>query len=921
MVRPVAAWVLCAGLLLAGCISESAQSLVASGKALSEKRDYRAAVVQFKSALQKDGNSLEIRHLLGKALLDAGDPTNALVELGKALDQQAPPDALRADHAKALLHTGDLKKLVAQYAETALVEPAAQASLQASMANAWGALGDRKKAENAATAALAAQPDFGPALTLQARLLASAGNTNEAIAVLEQLLAREPNQYEAWHLLGEIRWHSKRDGAAATQALKQAVAAKPTHLPSHLALVQVQLAAKDFAAAKMQVNSLRQALPNHPHATFVEAQIAFLERNYERARELVLQLLQGSPNHQGTLQLAGAIEGQSGSLAMARHYYGKVLQINPELIQARRSLAHTQLRLGQPSQALSTLQPALVRGGGGAEEHALAGEAQLLLGDSQAAETSFKRAASLAPDNVRVRTALALSALARGEASSAFSELDSLAAQGPDATADLALISARLKRNETELALAAAQNLLRKQPQNAAAAHMVGRLQLLKRDRTAARQAFEQALKIDPQYFGATASLAALDVAEQRPEQARRRFDDAIKRDPRNHLARQALAELRLSEGAPAQEVDNILADAIKANPTEASPRLLLISRLLSAQQHKDALVVAQGAAAALPNDPAILDALGRAQAESGDRGQAVATFKKLAAMDPTSGLAHVRLADVYKLNGDPQAAEASLKKALDLQPDLLPAQNSLLDLLLASNRHRDALDVGLRLQRRHPALSTGYLLEAAVHLRQRAIEPAIEAYRKGLAQVANSSELATALHKALVANKRWAEADQLAAKWSAAHPEDLAFDYQLAMAAISRGNLDAAEKGLQRLVARRPNHALALNNLAWVLVVRGKPGAVELARKATDILPGRPALMDTLAMALAADNKLPEALELQKRAVTLAPADSGLRFNLAKIAVQAGDKELARKELKALEAVGSALPLRDEVLKLLAGL
>ncbi len=912
---------LCTGLLLAGCGFDSAQTLVASGKALSEKRDYRAAVVQFKSALQKGGNSADIRHLLGKALLEAGDPAQGLVELDKALEQKPTPDWLLADHARALLQTGDLKKLTALYADTVLGDTTAQASLKASLANAWSALGERKNAETAATAALAARPDFGPALVLQARLLASGGATDEAMAVMDQLLAREPGQHEAWHMKGEILWHSRRDREGAVLALKKALESKPTHLASHLALVQVQLAAKDYAGAQAAAHGLRQALPNHPQATFVDAQVAYFERQFDRARELVLQLLKGSPNHQGTLQLAGAIEGEAGSLTMAQYYYAKALQVNPDLRLARRSLAHTQLRLGQPGQALATLQPVLLRGGGAADDLALAGQAQLLLGDPSAAQASFQRASGLAPDNVRVRTALALSALARGESSIAFAELNTLTAESPDSTADLALISARLKRQEVDQALTAAQNLLRKQPQNAAAAHTLGQVHLARRDRVAARRAFEQALQIDPRNFNATASLAALDVADKKPEQARSRFNEAIKRDPRNHLARQALADLLQSQGAPAAEVITILTDAIKASPNEAAPRLWLVGRHLAAQNHKEALVVAQDAAAALPNDTAVLDALGRAQAESGDRGQAIATFRRLASTDTTSGLAYVRLADLYRLADDLPAAEASLKKALDIQPDLLPAQHSLLELLLATNRHRDALDAALRLQKRNPALSTGYLLEAAVHQRLRAPDAAIEAYRKGLTKVPGSSELAIALHKALVATQRWPEADQLATQWSAGHRDDLAFDYQLALAAISRGNLEAAERGLLRLVARRPNHALALNNLAWVLVVRGKPGAVEHARKATELLPGRPTLMDTLAMALAANKQAPEALELQKKAVTLAPTDSGLRLNLAKIAVQTGDRDLARKELKALEAAGATLPLRDEVLKLLATL
>ncbi len=921
MGRPLAALVFSTGLLLAGCGADSPQALVASGKALIEKRDYRAAAVQFKAALQKDSSSLEARHMLGRALLESGEPANALVELVKALQQKPPPDQLLADHARALLQTGDLKKLVAVYANTTLADAAAQASLKATLASAWGALGERKKADAAATAALAAKPDFGPALALQARLLASSGSADEALAVMEQLLAREPGQPEAWHLKGEILWYNKQDRLGAIQALKKALEAKPAHLPSHLALVQVHLAGRDFMAARAQAASLRQALPNHPQATFVDAQIAFVERNFDKARELVLQLLKGSPNHQGTLQLAGAIEAQSGSLALAQNYYAKALQLNPELNMARGSLAQIQLRLGQPSLALATLQPMLLKGGGGIEALALAGEAQLQLGDTRAAEASFQRAAKLAPDNARVRTALAMSALARGDEASAFGELDSLAATGTDGTADLALVSARLKRHQYDLALKAAQNLQRKQPQSAFAAHTVGRLHLVRRDKAAARLSFEQALQIDPRYFNATSSLAALDVTEKKPKAARERFDEAIKRDPRNYLARVALAELRQLHGASADEVNRILADAIKASPTEPAPRLLLVARHAAARNHKEALVAAQEATAALPNDTAVLDALGRAQAEAGERGQAAATFKRLAGIDTTSGLAHVRLADVYKLSGDLQAAEASLKRALDIQPDLLPAQSSLLDLLLASNRHSDALEVAQKLQKRHPTLSTGYLLEAAVQMRQRAPAAAFEAYRKGLAQATNGSELATALHKALTANKRWAEADQLAARWGPAHPDDLPFEYQLSVSAITRGNLEAAEQSLLKLLARRPNHALALNNLAWVLVVRGKPGAVEYARKATEALPDRPALMDTLAMALAANKQPAEALELQKRAVTLSPTDSGLRLNLAKIAAQAGDKELARKELKALEAVGAALPLRDEVLKMLARL
>jgi cellulose synthase operon protein C len=916
--RLVALTAVISSLTLVACGSDSAKSLVASGKELSAKRDFKGAVVQYKSALQKDPKSTETRYLLGKALLDAGDPTNAVVELSKALDQNYAADDVVPALARALLLTGETKKLTTLFADTRLDDRLAIASLKSSLATAWGMQGDRERTEQAVVAAVAAKPDYGPAVILQARLMAGRGEYDKAIEVVDQLVAREPRLYEAWHLKGEILWHTKNDPKAAEVAFRKALEIERAYVPSHLALVQIPLRERDFAGAKAQSKLLRAALPKHPQTTFVDAQIAFFERDFLQARELIQQLLKGAPNHLGVLQLAGAIEGQSGSLLMAQHYFGKAVQISPDLLVARRNLAQTYLRLGQAQKALDTLQPLLTPTGVIPDAFALAGEAQLQLGDPRSAEANFLRAVKLAPDNVRVRTALALSALARGEDASGFAELESMSAKDKDTFVDMAIVSVRLKRRENDLALRAALSMAKKQPENAAVYNTIGRVQMARRDYTAARSAFEQALKLDPQLFGATASLSGLDVLEKRPEQAQARLQATIKAEPRNHLARVALAELRLTSGAPADEVTRILTEAVKASPAEPTPRLMLIERAVKARQYKDALALAQEAAAVLPNDTEVLDALGRAQAESGDRQQALGTFKRLAAADPRSGLAHVRLADVYKNSGDSAAAESALKKALEIQPELYAAQAGLMELLLNGKRNNDALDVARRMQQRRPTDPAGYLFEAAMHLRNKTPDAAIATYKTGLERTGGTSDLAVSLHKAYVAAGRNADADAWGASWMKSHPEDLAFDYQLSLAAISRSDLAGAEERLKRIVVRRPGHALALNNLAWVMTVRGKPGAVEHARRAVEIMPDRPAFMDTLAMALSATQQANEALTIQKRAVDLAPNDLGLRLNLAKIAAQAGDTVLARKELNALDAVGPTLPFREEVVKLL---
>ena len=75
-----------------------------------------------------------------------------------------------------------------------------------------------------------------------------------------------------------------------------------------------------------------------------------------------------------------------------------------------------------------------------AEALALAGEAQLQLGNASAAELLFNRAAKLAPDDPRLRTSLALMKLAHGEAAAAFAAVQ--AAQTAVMVASMTAVSA-----------------------------------------------------------------------------------------------------------------------------------------------------------------------------------------------------------------------------------------------------------------------------------------------------------------------------------------------------------------------------------------------------------------------------------------------------------------------------------------------
>ena len=126
------------------------------------------------------------------------------------------------------------------------------------------------------------------------------------------------------------------------------------------------------------------------------------------------------------------------------------------------------------------------------------------------------------------------------------------------------------------------------------------------------------------------------------------------------------------------------------------------------------------------------------------------------------------------------------------------------------------------------------------------------------------------------------------------------------------------AEARYRAVLEVQPDNAMALNNVAWLLVKQGKPGALPLAERANQLLPDRAPLLDTLATVLEAEKQLPKAIDAQKRAIVLESKDPGLVLRLAKLYIKSGEKDRARAELEVLTKLGDKFAGQSEVASLL---
>ena len=909
-----------AAALVTGCGGESEKTLLASAKTFIDNKDTKAAVIQLKNVLQKNPKSGEARYLLGKALLAGGDPVGATVELAKAQELGVADDQVAPELARAMLMTGEAGKIISQLGNVKLVDGKAAADLSTTLATAHAIQGDTDKAQQAIDDALRAQPGYAPALIVLSRLKAVANDVGGALAVLDEVLAKEPDNERAGVFRAELLLAGKKDIDGALAAYRKVLAAHPGSVASHTAVVNLLFARGKADEAKAQVALLKKEAPNHPDTLYFEAQIAFNDQDFKATRELTDRILKMLPDNVRALELAGAAEYRMKSYGLAEVLLGNALKINPNLRLSRQMLAQTYLRNNQPHKTIEVLQPLFEKGQGDGVSLALAGEAYLQMGDAKRSEAAFQAATKAAPGDARVQTSVAMAKAAQGGAAGgqALAQLEAIAAEDKTRSrADLAVISARLRQNDLPGALKAIDALQKKMPDAPLAYNLRGRVQLLKRDMAAATTSFEAALSKDPKYFPAIASLAAIELSANKPEAARKRLEDALKADPRSFQAALALAELSARTGAPVADVTRQIAEAIKLNPAEPTPRLLLVNHLLGSGDNKAALAAAQDATAALPANLNVMDALGRAQMASGDAKQALATLRKLATAQPNNAMHQVRLADANVLNKDTAEAQRNLKKALEIKPDLVAAKRGLVMLAIMDKRLQEAITISRDLQKSLPKEGIGYSLEGDVEAQRGNWDAAITAFRAGLQRGA-STELTIKLHVALVNGGKRAEADRLAGDWQKANPKDAAFIYYLGDFALQRKELVEAEAHYRQVIELQPRNALAYNNVAWLMATAGKPGAVAMAEKANALLPERAPLLDTLATALAADNQVTKAVEVQRRALARNPDDPGLRLNLAKHLLKAGEKDQARFELEALQKLGTKFGGQAEVTALM---
>ena len=893
--------------------TQTTESLLAEAQQYQQKGDVKAALIQLKNAVEKSPENGEARIALGNLELAMGDVPSAEKEFRKARSLGIPAERVLPMMGKAMAQQGKFKDILQEVTPDIAAKSAPLMSLRGEALLTTGQPGDAKAAFEQA---LAINPNSGDALLGLARLAVLAKDRDATERYINEAVTKDPKNPEVFMAQGTLlRMQNKPDEALA--AFNRTLALDPAHRTAHIEKAYIEISRGKFPAAKTEIDAAQKNAPGNLLVTYTSALYEFTQGKFSAAQEQLQRVLKVSPDHMPSVLLAGASELQLGATQQAEQHLRKYLEAAPGDTYARKLLAQVQLKNAQPADAAATLAPALKNDAADPQLLALAGESYMQVRDFNKASSYLEKAAELAPKAAGVRTSLGLSKLARGDQSGGLSDLEMATSLDPKSSrATMALVQTEMGLKHYDKALAAADALAKQEPKNPQVYNLKAAVNMVKGDIPAARTALDQALALDPTFAPAVKNMARLDLIEKKPDAAKQRYEKVLEKDKNNVEAMTSLGQLAMLQNHP-EEATSWFEKASNASPNAVNPAVTLGMHYLRTNQPAKALSLARKFQTTNAASPELLDMLGQAQVASKDLNGALETYSKMANVVPKSATPQMRLAAVHLALKNNAAATEDLKRAVELQPELVPARLAQVEMAMRSGRPDEALGIARQMQKMNDKSPVGYATEGDILLAQHKAAQAVPAYDKALG-LAKSPQLLVRSMQALNMAGKGKEAEARGNQWLKEHPNDPMITMFVAETNLARKDYPTAIRMLEAVAKQTPDNAAALNNLAYAYQQVKDPRALPTAEQAFKLASTNAGVMDTLGWMLVEQGNTSRGLPLLQKASSLAPNATEIRYHLAVGLHKSGDKQGARKQLDTLLADGKPFPQADDARALL---
>ena len=338
-----------------------------------------------------------------------------------------------------------------------------------------------------------------------------------------------------------------------------------------------------------------------------------------------------------------------------------------------------------------------------------------------------------------------------------------------------------------------------------------------------------------------------------------------------------------------------VLVPEVLAQSADLVKRLEHVAALIADNRTADAEQELSGVLRRAPNEPAALNLLGTIRAKQGRLREAELLFSRAVRVDDQFVAAHMNLAYLYTLMGQPTKAISELKEVVRLDPRNTEAVDKLARFLLAQGQIDEGIKVLEQASQSQPLSVPSLVLAGDAYLKKGNAAKAEESYQSVLDKENEDTDAVLGL--AQVAQFR-ADPDTAsrylarARKMVASSPDTL---YRFALVAMRAGFYEEANTTLQAAVKLKsddPAYFLALGN-SWLK----KPDLVdaeEAFRRALRLQPDNPQAQMYLGYTLLEQKKFPEAREWLEKSLQKDKTVPETFFYLGQLAQEQSEDERA---------------------------
>ena len=633
------------------------------GSVLYSQKNNEQALAELNRAIELNPQRVESYLSLARFFIVVNDRNKAEETFKKALSISPNSPLAHSEYGKFLVQGNRLGEAEAELNKAVEVGPTDR-NARFVLASFYLVNRQLDKAEAAFKALAGLDADKPESQTVLADFYSSVGRLDDATKIYQDTLAKSPDYLQGRYRLAEIllvRGDTQGAIAQVDEALK-----KDKHDRQALLLrARIRSQGAQTEGLKAAIEDLKDVLrqdPNSRLGLYYMAQANFGLGLADQARAFAGELDRNYPEYlPGKLMqleltlFGGDANSQRAAITLANELLGRLSKTAPD-------------RENSP-QVLGEIQ----------EKTLLArGTAQMKLKNYAAARQDFELARQIAPKDPGVYNSLALLSLEENKSDEALTAFDN--ALQVDATNFVALnglLTLHIRNNRVDLAQSKVEQLLASYPNSATLHYFRAHVYRVQNNIPAAEAEFRKSLEIDPNYIASFSALGEMFIGMKQEDRAIAEYQKILAIRPDNAAIYTLIGMLEYSRKNYDASADNYRKALEKdQNAIYAANNLAWLYADMGKGNIDEALRLAQGVVQKNPNIAGFVDTLGWVYYKKNLYDLAVDQLQKATALDEAAARAtngspsatyQYHLGMALKAKGDKESSRRALEASLRL--------------------------------------------------------------------------------------------------------------------------------------------------------------------------------------------------------------------------------------------------------------